>query len=101
VPIFSADEIPILLRVGGGPAATPRVISAVPGNVGGDAGGDTVERVSGDFPERQADVPNTAAPITADPAAARADLLEIAASPCVPSWSQASFMLIRLGRLPH
>lgn len=35
-PIFSTDEIPTLLGVGGGPAATPSVISALSGNRGDD-----------------------------------------------------------------
>lgn len=38
LPIFSADEMPVVLATGGGPAWTPRVISALSGNARGRLG---------------------------------------------------------------
>jgi hypothetical protein len=65
-----------MFGTGGGPAWTPRVISAFSGNAGGD---------SGDFDgvaELHADALRTAAPTAADEAA-KTDLLEMADSPSV------------------
>ncbi|MDT5369401.1 MAG: hypothetical protein QOC62_3832 [Mycobacterium sp.] len=77
LPIFSAEDIPVLLGTGGGPAWTPRVISAFCGIAAGGAFGGVAEL--------QADALKTAPPITADIEAASAARLDIAPTACLSS----------------
>jgi hypothetical protein len=85
---FSADEIPVLFGTGGGPAWTPRVISAFSGTAGAVFCG---------VAELQADVLKTAPPIAADIEAASMDRLEVEPSPCVQSQAPGSSTPVMLG----
>ena len=80
-PIFSADEIPVLLGTGGGPAWTPRVMSAFSGNAASVVGG----------ADRHDDTPN-AAPPTAVANSASADRLETCTGSAAPDDGTENFV---------
>jgi hypothetical protein len=70
---LSAEEMPVLLGTGGGPAWTPRVINAFSGNAVGEVSGADL---------LQADAPRTAPPITADIDAASIERRETPPDSC-------------------